>query len=180
MKTQKATPMVNQKCYSVKDNLDNCFKIKLTYLSDKLIIDVELEESFPQLNYSSTFNLEEIKKYDEFFKLFHTFDESTESIDDLFKEKKVTIIREDNNIKLILIHSENNVSNSTFVIIKNKDEEGDIIPKLIESHNALIKRVKFLEESNKQMKEISYLIKLWLFLEFLNIFIKLIRNFRME
>ena len=103
-----------------------------------------------------------------------------ESIDDLFKEKKVTIIREDNNIKLILIHSENNVSNSTFVIIKNKDEEGDIIPKLIESHNALIKRVKFLEESNKQMKEISYLIKLWLFLEFLNIFIKLIRNFRME
>ena len=62
MKTQKATPMVNQKCYSVKDNLDNCYKIKLTYLSDKLIIDVELEDSFPQLNYSSTFNLEEIKK----------------------------------------------------------------------------------------------------------------------
>ena len=154
MKAPKATPMVNQKNYTIKDNSDNCYKIKLTYLSDQLIIDIKQEDSFPQLNYSSTFILEEIKKNDEFFKLFNTFDDSMKSIDDLFEEKKVNVIRQDNNIKLILIHSEKNISDTTFVIKMKKEEEDDIIPELIESHNALIKRVKFLEESNKQMKEI--------------------------
>ena len=128
MDAPKPTPMINQKFYTIKDNLDNCYKIKLTYHTDQLIADIEQEDSFPQLNYSSTFNLEEIKKIDKWFRLFDTFDESMDTIDGLFEEKKVNIVRQDNNINLILIHSEKKISNSIFLIKKKNDEEGDITP----------------------------------------------------
>ena len=151
----KPTPMGKQKLYKLKDNTDSNYKIKLTYCSDKLIIDIEQEDYFPQLNYSSTFILEEIKKNDKWFRLFDTFDESSDTIDGLFEEKKVNIIKKENNINLILIHSEKNINDSIFQIEKKQQEkEDDIIPKLRESHNDLRKRVKLLEQSNKEMKEI--------------------------
>ena len=151
----KPTPIGKQKLYKIKDNSDYNYKIKLTYCSDKLIIDIEQEDYFPQLNYSSTFILEEIQKNDKWFRLFDTFDESSDTIDGLFEEKKVNIIKKENNINLILIHSEKNINDSIFQIEKKQEEkEDDIIPKLMESHNDLRKRVKLLEQSNKETKEI--------------------------
>ena len=151
----KPTPIGKQKLYKIKDNSDSNYKIKLTYCSDKLIIDIEQEDYFPQLNYSSTFILEEIQKNDKWFRLFDTFDESSDTIDGLFEEKKVNIIKKENNINLILIHSEKNVKDTIFQIEKKQEgKEDDIIPKLMESHNDLRKRVKLLEQSNKEMKEI--------------------------
>ena len=58
----KPTPIGKQKLYKIKDNSDSIYKIKLTYCSDKLIIDIEQEDYFPQLKHSSTFILEEILK----------------------------------------------------------------------------------------------------------------------
>ena len=151
----KPTPMGKQKLYKIKENSDSNYKIKLTYCSDKLIIEIEQEDYFPQLNYSSTFILEEIQKNDKWFRLFDTFDESSDTIDGLFEEKKVNIIKQENNINLILIHSEKNINDSIFQIEKKQEEkEDDIIPKLMESHNDLRKRVKLLEQNNKEMKEL--------------------------
>ena len=99
--------------------------------------------------------MEEIQKNDKWFRLFDTFDESSDTIDGLFEEKKVNIIKKENNINLILIHSEKNINDSIFQIEKKQEEkEDDIIPKLMESHNDLRKRVKLLEQSNEEMKEI--------------------------
>ena len=105
------------------------------------------------MHYSSIFILEEIQKNDKWFGLFDTFDESSDTIDGLFEEKKVNIIKQENNINLILIHSEKNISDSIFQIEKIEEEkENDIMPKLMESHNDLRKRVKLLEQNNKEMK----------------------------
>ena len=152
----KPTPMGKQKFYTLNDSSDFNYKIKLTFSSDKLLIDIEQEDSFPQLYYSSTFSLEEIQKKDKWFRLFDTFDESIDTIDGLFEDKKVNIIKQENNINLIMIHVEKKISDSVFTVEKKKEpeEEEDIMPKLIESHNDLRKRVKILEKSNKQMKEI--------------------------
>lgn len=151
----KPTPIENQKLYELKDSSNFDYKIKLTYCSDKLIIDIEQRDYFPQLHYSSTFILEEIQKKDKWFRLFDTFDESLDTIDGLFEEKKVNILKKENNINLILIHSEKNINDSIFQIEKKEDEKkDDIMSKLIESHIDLRKRVKLLEQNNKEMKEI--------------------------
>ena len=79
------------------------------------------------MNYSSTFILEEIQKNDKWFRLFDTFDESSDTIDGLFEEKKVNIIKKENNINLILIHSEKNINDSIFQIEKNKKKKKMIL-----------------------------------------------------
>ena len=149
----KPTPIEVQKCYTLVDSSDICYKIKLTFSSDKLIIDIIQEDSFPKIYYSSFFILEEIQKNDKWFRLFDTFDESIDTIDGLFEEKQVKITKNENNINLTLIHSEKNISDSIFKIEKKEESEDDIIPKLLESHNDLRKRVKMLEKNNKEMKE---------------------------
>ena len=58
----KPTPIEVQKCYTLVDSSDICYKIKLTFSSDKLIIDIIQEDSFPKIYYSSFFILEEIQK----------------------------------------------------------------------------------------------------------------------
>ena len=45
----KPTPIGKQKLYKIKDNSDSNYKIKLTYCSDKLIIDIEQEDSIELL-----------------------------------------------------------------------------------------------------------------------------------
>ena len=152
----KLIHMGKQKFYTLNDSSDFSYKIKFTFFSDKLLIDIEQEDSFPQLYYSSIFSLEEIQKKDKWFRLFDSFDESLDTIDGLFEEKKVNIIKQENNINLVLIHVEKKITDSVFTIEKKKEpeEEADIMPKLIESHNDLRKRVKILEKTNKQMKEI--------------------------
>ena len=102
----KPTPMGKQKFYTLNDSSDFSYKIKLAFSSDKLLIDIEQEDYFPHLYYSSTFSLEEIQKKDKWFRLFDTFDESIDTIDGLFEDKKVNIIKQENNINLIMIHVE--------------------------------------------------------------------------
>ena len=58
------------------------------------------------MQYSSIFILEEIQKNDKGYRLFDTFDESLDTIDGLFEEKKINIIKQENKINLILIHLE--------------------------------------------------------------------------
>lgn len=58
------------------------------------------------MQYSSIFILEEIQKNDKWYRLFDTFDESLDTIDGLFEEKKINIIKQENKINLILIHLE--------------------------------------------------------------------------
>ena len=142
----KPTPIEVQKCYNLVDSSDICYKIKLTFSSDKLNIDIIQEDSFPKIYYSSSFILEEIQKNDKWFRLFDTFDESIDTIDGLFEEKKEKITKNENNINLTLIHLEKNISDSIFKIEKKEESEDDIIPKLLESHNDLRKRVTTLEK----------------------------------
>ena len=44
-----------------------------------------------------------------------------------FEEKKVNIIKKENNINLILIHSEKNINDSIFQIEKNKKKKKMIL-----------------------------------------------------
>ena len=151
--SSKPTQIGQSKVYSLTGDSNISYKIKLTFGSDKLIIDIEENESFPKIYYSSTFLLNEIQKNDKWFRLFDSFEESFDTIDGLFEEKKVNIIQKEKNINLILIHLEKNISNSVFPIEKKEISEKDIIPSLIESNNDLRKKIKILEQNNGEMKE---------------------------
>ena len=99
----KPTPIEKSKIYALKDSLDISYKIKLTFGYEKLIIDVEENEFFPKIYYSSIFMLKEIQKNDKWFRLFDSFEESFDTIDRLFEEKKVNIIKKENIITLSVI-----------------------------------------------------------------------------
>ena len=149
----KPTPIESQKSYTLVDSSDISYKVKLTFNSDKLIIDITQEDSFPKIYYSSSFILSEIQKSDKWFRLFDTFFESKDTIDGLFEDKQVKITKNENNVNLTIIHSKKNILASEFIIEKKEDSEDDIVPKLLESHNDLRNRVKMLEKENKELKE---------------------------
>ena len=151
----KSTTFGKQKMYSLQDNLSIIYNIKLTYASDKLIVDIEQEDSFPKISYSSTFILKEIQKYDKWFRLFDTFNESLEIIDGLFVNKKVKIIKQEKSIDLIFSHFEKYVSDSAFTIEKKEEpeEKDGIVAKILESQCDLRNRIKILEKINNELKE---------------------------
>ena len=150
----KPTPVIKQKFYSLSDLSDFSYKIKFDYCTDKLIIDIEQEDSFPQLFFNSTISFEEIKKKDKWFRQFDTFEEAMDTVDGLFEERRVKIVKQENNINIILTHLEKKINDTIFTIEKKKEpEEVDLLPNLINSHNELRKRVKVLEKENLLLKQ---------------------------
>ena len=85
------TPEENSKSYKLADSSNFSYKIKLNFFQDKLDINISQEDSFPELVYFSSFLLEEMQKKDRWFRLFETFLEVMEPIDNLFEEKKISI-----------------------------------------------------------------------------------------
>ena len=73
-----------QKIYQLKDNIFFSYKIKFSFIENKLVMEIDQENSFPKIQYLSTFILQEIQKYDKWFRLFDSFEEAFESINDLF------------------------------------------------------------------------------------------------
>ena len=154
-KNSESTPIRNQKIYILQDSSNYIYKVIMTYCSDKLIIEIEQEDSFPKIYYSSTFILEEIQKNDKWFRLFDSFEECSDIINGLFEDKKVKLITQENNINIVFTHLEKYVSESVFSIEKKEEQEAkdELITKLLESHNDIRNRMKILEKSNKELSE---------------------------
>ena len=168
------TPEENSKSYKLADSSNFSYKIKLNFFQDKLDINISQEDSFPELVYFSSFLLEEMQKKDRWFRLFETFLEVMEPIDNLFEEKKISIKKEEENLILILTHFEKKISDTILKIErKNSVEVKNIKENLIESHQNLIKRVKILEKENKALKEeIDKLVQIPLISKYIKISVK--------
>ena len=159
METKDDAPKPNQKefqkKYSLKDSSNCNYTLNFIFNLEQLIIEIEQDDSLPTLYYKSTFILSEIQKKDKWFRQFDSFVESYEVINGLFEDNKVTIMNENNNkLNLIISHLEKKISDSVFVIEKKDFQEKDIISSLVNSCNNLRKRIKSLEEDNKNLSEI--------------------------
>ncbi len=158
METKDDAPKPNQKeiqkKYILKDSSNSNYTLNLIFNLEQLIIEIEQDDSLPILFYKSAFILSEVQKKDKWFRQFDSFLESFEVINGLFEDNKVTIINENNNkINLIISHLEKKIPDSKFVLEKKDFEEKDIISSLVDSCNNLRKRIKFLEDENKNLNE---------------------------
>ena len=158
METKDDAPKPNQKeiqkKYILKDSSNSNYTLNLILNLEQLIIEIEQNDSLPILFYKSAFILSEVQKKDKWFRQFDSFLESFEVINGLFEDNKVTIINENNNkINLIISHLEKKIPDSKFVLEKKDFEEKDIISSLVDSCNNLRKRIKFLEDENKNLNE---------------------------
>ena len=157
METKDETPKPNQKeikkKYTLKDPSN--YTLNIIFNLEQLTIEIEQNDSLPILFYKSAFILSEVQKTDKWFRQFDSFLECFEVINGLFNDNKVTIINENNNkINLIISHLEKNIPDSKFVLEKKDFQEKDKISRLLNLCKKLNKKIKSLEEENKELKEI--------------------------
>jgi len=186
IKKQKKKPKENPKEKETDEILESStFKIesdeKLLYefiiSKAKTKIDFKLiqKDSFPKIQYISSFSFEDIIKKAKWFKQYDTLDECYDDMIVSLTEKKVNLFKKEENKFINLKINHNEKKNSVFQIIQKDNDDKDIMHQLTTCINILRKDMKEIKEKNKDMEKILFsyvlteeekeLLKSWIFPE---------------
>ena len=132
-----------QNIYIIEEkNIKYEFTLKL--IDDKLNIEIKSKEKEGELIYINNFNFEELKKIHKIFSIYDNINECLKIINDLFKEKKVSI-------KSV---NENAININLKVKLATNEEIINLeIPKKEKTRNDLLNEINLIKKENKDLKE---------------------------
>ena len=143
---------ISSETFEIKSNNNKVYIFKISYNENIINFEIEEKNSFPKSIHSLTKNLSELIKIDKYFVLFENTEEVFNSFKNLFSEKNLNLIEEDNIIKIKILNS---ITNKYFFIIvprKIKDLNDDV--------NYLYKYINILEEKINNLKKETNEIKI--------------------
>ena len=165
LKSQKSEKIKFDTNESLDINTNNTqFKLNISYNENLIYFGVEKIGQLPKEDYNTNFNMNQLVEINKFFLQFDTFSELFEAIKEIIQSNKLSIIEENNNIKIQITNPLNKKSFDFIVPLKEKDLKSKIssLTEYVISLNNIVtnlenqlkertERIKCLEE---QMKEL--------------------------
>ena len=175
----KASPRIKEKEKSIiftnfkefnLENKEEKFKLKISINETLIFFEVEKINEYPQKDFNIYLSLEELEKINRFFNQFETTSEVFASLENLLKDKNISIKEEKNKMKIIIFNPVNKKEFYIDVPLKEKDLKSEInsinsyISSLNNKINDLEKKVNilwtfkgeyedYLKEEKKEKKE---------------------------
>ena len=155
----KASPRIKEKEKSIiftnfkefnLENKEEKFKLKISINEKLIFFEVEKINEYPQKDFNIYLSLEELGKINRFFNQFETTSEVFASLENLLKDKNISIKEEKNKMKIIIFNPVNKKEFYIDVPLKEKDLKSEInsinsyISSLNNKINDLEKKVNIL------------------------------------
>ena len=155
----KASPRIKEKEKSIiftdfkefnLENKEEKFKLKISINEKLIFFEVEKINEYPQKDFNIYLSLEELEKINRFFNQFETTSEVFASLENLLKDKNISIKEEKNKMKIIIFNPVNKKEFYIDVPLKEKDLKSEInsinsyISSLNNKINDLEKKVNIL------------------------------------
>ena len=137
--------------FNLKMNDNNNIKLNILYNENIICFEAIEENDFPKKEYSVIKTLEELLKIDKYFRLFDNLKEVFDSIKIIISNKNLSVIKEENALKLKI---KNPLTNKEFFIkllLKVKDVKSEI-ESIIPYISSLNNKINSLENQIKEMK----------------------------
>ena len=155
------------KAFQINENYiikikDDEYMIFLTFLSSSLDFKISLKNSFPEISYSKSFTLDDLKKISVYFLLFKKISDIIPNIKNMLNDEKSRSleINESNTIKLILNPPIENIEKIILCLPQKEVNKDEIIQELIKANSNLTKKNrKFRKRNNKYKKNIRIKFK---------------------
>ena len=139
---------------------DKIYDLIINNSSNSLSINISKENSFPKLEYSKDFSLNDLAQNSKFFKVFDDIKSVIEALKETFETKKPKLQEENEYIKLIIIPTLLVLGESILIIPKKKSDDKSIINELCNVVNkqgkeieTLKNKINILEEKVKKLEE---------------------------
>ena len=121
--------------------VDNEFKLKISYNKELMLIEIEEKILFPKRDRSMYINLEELKKIDNYFCQFESLSEVCDSFEELIKMKNLFIIKDEENMKIKIINP----------VLKKKEIYINILSKKREINKEIDSIISYISVLNDNM-----------------------------
>ena len=145
-------PSSNMKTEKIEYKLDEKnYLISLIYNSEEITFNIKSRLPLQYDQFESKFNLSDMKTMNQFFAQFTNIEKIAGLYSNLFKNKKINISEEKDEMNLSFMNITDDVINLS---IKKKEFAGDEkYDKLLDIMKSLINEIKELKSENKKMKE---------------------------
>ena len=120
------------------------FTLRISNQSSSLCVNVAEDESVPSINYSSKFNLSDLKDKNRYFRLFDSLEQLMPEIKGLCDQEKVKIRKERNLIKVILSIPLNSLGEVSLDIPQAEMDQKQVIADLCQKVNELSKEINYI------------------------------------
>ena len=137
--------------FTIKGNNDNNIRLKISYNEKIIFFEAEEENVFPKQEFNLYQSLEQLTKIDRYFRQFDELKEVFEFIKTIISKNNLSVIKEDNKMKLKLsnpIINKDIIINLTLKAKGIKSEVESLIPYI----TSLNKKIDSLENQIKDMK----------------------------
>ena len=137
--------------FTIKGNNDNNIRLKISYNEKIIFFEAEEENVFPKQEFNLYQSLEQLTKIDRYFRQFDELKEVFEFIKTIISKNNLSVVKEENRMKLKL---SNPLINKDIIInltLKAKDIKSEV-ESLIPYINSLNKKIDSLENQIKDMK----------------------------
>ena len=137
--------------FTIKGNNDNNIRLKISYNEKIIFFEAEEENVFPKQEFNLYQSLEQLTKIDRYFRQFDELKEVFEFIKTIISKNNLSVVKEENKMKLKL---SNPLINKDIIInltLKAKDIKSEV-ESLIPYINSLNKKIDSLENQIKDMK----------------------------
>ena len=137
--------------FTIKGNNENNIRLKISYNEKIIFFEAEEENVFPKQEFNLYQSLEQLTKIDKYFRQFDELKEVFEFIKTIISKNNLSVVKEENNMKLKL---SNPLINKDIIInltLKAKDIKSEVespIPYI----TSLNKKIDSLENQIKDMK----------------------------
>ena len=137
--------------FTIKGNNDNNIRLKISYNEKIIFFEAEEENVFPKQEFNLYQSLEQLTKIDRYFRQFDELKEVFEFIKTIISKNNLSVVKEENRMKLKL---SNPLINKDIIInltLKAKDIKSEV-ESLIPYITSLNKKIDSLENQIKDMK----------------------------
>ena len=137
--------------FTIKGNNDNNIRLKISYNEKIIFFEAEEENVFPKQEFNLYQSLEQLTKIDKYFRQFDELKEVFEFIKTIISKNNLSVVKEENRMKLKL---SNPLINKDIIInltLKAKDIKSEV-ESLIPYITSLNKKIDSLENQIKDMK----------------------------
>lgn len=149
MEAQKA---FDEAVLKLKEN-GTLFTLRFSIQSSSLCVNITEDDSVPSINYSSKFNLSDLKEHNRYFRMFDSLEQLMSEIKNICDQEKVKIKKEKTLVKVFLLVPLTSLGDVTFDIPQAEMDQKQVIADLCQKVNELNKEIKLLKTQTNLVSE---------------------------
>ena len=129
------------------------FTLRFSIQSSSLLVNITEDDSVPSINYSSKFNLSDLKEQNRYFRMFDSLEQLMPEIKNLCDQEKVKIKKDKNLVKVFLAVPLSVLGEVALEVSQAEMDQKQVIADLCQKVNELNKDIKLLKAQSSLVSD---------------------------